>query len=254
MQKIFFFDIDGTLAIHGVIPESNLKALQLLKERGYYTFICTGRSPFYAQNLFANLVDGLITCNGRYILYHHQKLHGEAFSMEELYDYQEKIKKLEAGAMFVSDNVAVPYLLDEKQIQEIQKEYGKQHIQLLPKDLSFYTFDLFYDSLSKRDELIEAFQKELVINDHGGHSSCDCSTIGFDKGDGIAYLLNHFHIDKADAYAFGDVYNDQAMFREVGHAIAMGNAVEELKQKATYITDSIDCDGIMKALIHEGIA
>ena len=33
-----------------------------------------------------------------------------------------------------------------------------------------------------------------------------------------------------------------------------GNAVEELKQKATYITDSIDCDGIMKALIHEGIA
>ena len=239
MQKIFFFDIDGTLAIHGVIPESNLKALQLLKERGYYTFICTGRSPFYAQNLFANLVDGLITCNGRYILYHHQKL---------------QIKKLEAGAMFVSDNVAVPYLLDEKQIQEIQKEYGKQHIQLLPKDLSFYTFDLFYDSLSKRDELIEAFQKELVINDHGGHGSCDCSTIGFDKGDGIAYLLNHFHIDKADAYAFGDGYNDQAMFREVGHAIAMGNAVEELKQKATYITDSIDCDGIMKALIHEGIA
>ena len=136
----------------------------------------------------------------------------------------------------------------------IQKEYGKQHIQLLPKDLSFYTFDLFYDSLSKRDELIEAFQKELVINDHGGHGSCDCSTIGFDKGDGIAYLLNHFHIDKADAYAFGDGYNDQAMFREVGHAIAMGNAVEELKQKATYITDSIDCDGIMKALIHEGIA
>ena len=86
-----------------------------------------------------------------------------------------EIKKLEAGAMFVSDNVAVPYLLDEKQIQEIQKEYGKQHIQLLPKELSFYTFDLFYDSLSKRDELIEAFQKELVINDHGGHGSCDCS-------------------------------------------------------------------------------
>ena len=32
------------------------------------------------------------------------------------------------------------------------------------------------------------------------------------------------------------------------------HAEEELKQKATYITDSIDCDGIMKALIHEGIA
>ena len=86
------------------------------------------------------------------------------------------------------------------------------------------------------------------------HGSCDCSTIGFDKGDGIAYLLKYFHIDKENAYAFGDGYNDQAIFREVGHGIAMGNAVDVLKQKATYITASIDQDGILKALQHEGIA
>lgn len=66
--------------------------------------------------------------------------------------------------------------------------------------------------------------------------------------------MKYFHIDKENAYAFGDGYNDQAMFREVGHGIAMGNAVDVLKQKATYITDSIDQDGILKALQHEGIA
>ena len=32
MDKILFFDIDGTLGQHGVITESNLKALHLLKE------------------------------------------------------------------------------------------------------------------------------------------------------------------------------------------------------------------------------
>ena len=31
MDKILFFDIDGTLGQHGVITESNLKALHLLK-------------------------------------------------------------------------------------------------------------------------------------------------------------------------------------------------------------------------------
>ena len=36
--------------------------------------------------------------------------------------------------------------------------------------------------------------------------------------------------------------------------MTMGNAVDVLKQKATYITDSIDQDGILKALQHEGIA
>lgn len=33
MDKILFFDIDGTLGQHGVITESNLKALHLLKEK-----------------------------------------------------------------------------------------------------------------------------------------------------------------------------------------------------------------------------
>lgn len=39
MRKVLFFDIDGTLAIHGHIPESNKKALEALKEKGYDTFI-----------------------------------------------------------------------------------------------------------------------------------------------------------------------------------------------------------------------
>ena len=39
MDKILFFDIDGTLGKHGVITESNLKVLHLLKEKGYKTFI-----------------------------------------------------------------------------------------------------------------------------------------------------------------------------------------------------------------------
>lgn len=254
MKKIFFFDIDGTLAIHGVIPEGNLKALKLLQDQGHFTFICTGRAPFYAQNLFGNLVSGLITCNGRYIIYQGKKLYGKAFLPEELSYYYEKIKAFNAGAMFVSDEVAVPYLLDDAQIEGIKDEYGIQRTQTNASLLPFYTFDLFYHDLQQRDTLIQAFDKELVINDHGGHGSCDCSTIGFDKGDGIAYLLKYFHIDKENAYAFGDGYNDQAMFREVGHGIAMGNAVDVLKQKATYITDSIDQDGILKALQHEGIA
>ena len=48
-MKIFFFDIDGTLAIKKHIPQNNKKMLQKLKEKGYLTFICSGRAPFYAK-------------------------------------------------------------------------------------------------------------------------------------------------------------------------------------------------------------
>lgn len=247
-KKIFFFDIDGTLAMKGSTPESNINALKQLKEAGYLTFICTGRAPFYAENLYGDLVSGYICCNGRYILYNGKKLHAEAFTKKEIAFYQQKMKELNLGAMFVSDHQSYAYHLSDKQIKDMQKEYGSDRVELYQEDQNYYTFDLFYTD--QFHEMVKTFEETLIINDHGGCGHCDCSTIGYDKGDGIHYLLEHFHIAKEDAYAFGDGYNDQAMFRVVGNAIAMGNAVEVLKEKATYITDSIENDGITKALQH----
>jgi len=253
MNKIFFFDIDGTLAIRGYIPQSNLDALKQLKDRGYLTFICTGRAVFYAQRMFQDIVSGYIACNGRYITYQGKKLHGEAFSQKELSQYKKQINDLKLGALFVSDEKSYAYHLTSQQLEECKSEYGETHITCDDTDLTFYTFDLFYKNLEHRDTMTKAFSKQLIINDHGGHGSCDCSTIGFDKGHAIAYLLKHFAIDKDHAYAFGDGYNDQAMFREVNHRIAMGNAIDVLKEKATYVTDCIENDGIIKALQYENI-
>lgn len=252
-MKIFFFDIDGTLAINKKVPDGNINALKLLKDKGYLTFICSGRAPFYASKLFGNLVSGYVCCNGRYILYNNEKLHGEALNKEELKYYLNKIKELNAGAMLVSDDKSYLYRTNEAQRKVLIKEYGNEHIGDDSLDHPFYTFDLLYTSLKQRDALIEAFKDKLMINDHGGHGSTDCSTINFDKGSAIKYLLEYFNIDVNDSYAFGDGYNDQAMFREAGHKIAMGNAVDALKEKATYVTANIEDEGIMKALIHEEV-
>lgn len=251
MNKVLFFDIDGTLAIHGKIPQSNLDALSTLQKKGYLTFICTGRAPFYAQKMFGHLVSGIISCNGRYINYQNKKLYGKELLPKEIDTFKEIIKEANCGALFVSDYFSYPYHLDDTQIDELFEEYGKSRI----KDIKdkFYTLDLFYKTLEERDELVNRFKNILIINDHGSHGSCDCSTLNFDKGNAIAYILDYFSLTPKDAYAFGDGYNDLSMFREVDHRIAMGNAVKELKEKATYITDSIENDGITKALIRENL-
>ena len=54
-------------------------------------------------------------------------------------------------------------------------------------------------------------------------------------------------------YAFGDGMNDLEMFLTVDHPIAMANAVDDLKDKAEYITDNNDNDGIAKALQKFGL-
>ena len=253
MQKVFFFDIDGTLAINHHVPENNLKVLQSLKDKGHLTFICTGRAPFYAKKLFGDLVSGYICCNGRYIIYNNQKLHGEAFSQEQLQWYLARLKANNWGALLVSDHVSMNYELSSKEVAAMKSEYGIDRIMDYDPKLPVYTLDIFYHNFEQLMRLMETFKDKLVINDHGGSGNCDCSTIGYDKGNAIAYILKYFGIAKENAYAFGDGYNDQAMFREVANRIAMGNAVAELKKQATYVTNDVDKDGIYQALVHEKI-
>ena len=40
------------------------------------------------------------------------------------------------------------------------------------------------------------------------------------------------------------------MFKAAGHGIAMGNACDELKEIAEYVTDSVNDDGIYHAFKH----
>ena len=53
--------------------------------------------------------------------------------------------------------------------------------------------------------------------------------------------------------AFGDGENDITMLDLVGTGIAMGNADEEVKKHADYVTTSVDEDGILLALKHFNI-
>jgi hydroxymethylpyrimidine pyrophosphatase-like HAD family hydrolase len=51
-----------------------------------------------------------------------------------------------------------------------------------------------------------------------------------------------------EAMAFGDGGNDLPLIRDVAVGVAMGNACEELKAEADYITSSVDEDGVSRAL------
>ena len=66
----------------------------------------------------------------------------------------------------------------------------------------------------------------------------------------IKGLVLHLNISTDDCYAFGDSNNDISMFKAAGHGIAMGNACDELKEIAEYVTDSVNDDGIYHAFEH----
>jgi len=73
-----------------------------------------------------------------------------------------------------------------------------------------------------------------------------------DKAVGIKRVMDYFHAPYKDVVVFGDALNDRAMFIPEWTSIAMGNAVEELKVCATYVTRAAADDGIAYALRHFG--
>ena len=57
-KKIFFFDIDGTLADQEDILPSNQKALRELRLKGHTVMIASGRPAGYIRHMFSGLADG----------------------------------------------------------------------------------------------------------------------------------------------------------------------------------------------------
>lgn len=73
-----------------------------------------------------------------------------------------------------------------------------------------------------------------------------------DKSVGIKAMVDYFHGNYEDVVVFGDEKNDLSMFSSEWTSIAMGNAIDDLKKKADYITTNVDEDGIYNACKYFG--
>ena len=85
MSKLIFLDVDGTLVdYHNRIPESAIKAIRQVREKGHLVYVCTGRSKAEMQpELWEIGLDGMIGGNGSYVEHHGQVLMHQLISKED---------------------------------------------------------------------------------------------------------------------------------------------------------------------------
>ncbi len=72
---------------------------------------------------------------------------------------------------------------------------------------------------------------------------------GASKGTALSALSKHLNIDKSEIACIGDGENDLTMFAASGMKFAMGNAVEELKEKADITLPSNNENGVAEAIM-----
>ena len=62
--------------------------------------------------------------------------------------------------------------------------------------------------------------------------------------------MDYYSIDIDECMAFGDGGNDKEMLEFAKIGVAMGNASDDVKSIADYVTTDVDNDGILNALKH----
>ena len=77
---------------------------------------------------------------------------------------------------------------------------------------------------------------------------CEIGNKEAKKSKGVDFLRQMWGLEKTEVMAIGDQNNDIELLKAGGIAVAMGNATEELKKYADYITDTVENDGFVKAV------
>ena len=87
-----------------------------------------------------------------------------------------------------------------------------------------------------------------------GGQNRELSPKGINKGVGVARALAYLGREgNAHTFGFGDSGNDLGMLAAVETAVAMGNAMPEVKVVADYVTDDVAHDGTVTAMQHFGL-
>lgn len=68
------------------------------------------------------------------------------------------------------------------------------------------------------------------------------------KSDAVNFLREYWELEKEEILTIGDQNNDIELLKAGGIKVAMGNATEELKAVADYVTDTVNRNGFVKAV------
>ena len=76
---------------------------------------------------------------------------------------------------------------------------------------------------------------------------------GHSKATAIQWVLDQYQIPLKDAYVFGDSMNDLSMFEFAENAVLMGKHDKGLEPYATFVTKTVEEDGVAWAMKELGI-
>ncbi len=242
MNKVFLFDVDGTLSYNGIIPQSALLALETLRKNGYKVMLATGRCLAQLNDILANIkIDGAIICNGSYAFLDEKIIFDSPISKEVLIKLFPYLQKKNIGSAYLG----IDFFKTTSKIENLQLLSYAFSIKLPEFNDEMYKKNKVYSLgiYTKNDisRIVEKCQELKFVKVAAG--VYDVFNKGVSKASAVNILKNNYEV-----YAFGDNDNDIEMLQAANFSFAMKNGSENAKRSAKYIADNALNDGIYKAL------
>lgn len=267
-SAVLFFDVDGTLTsfdpddmtdkdFNAVHPsKAVVDAFGRLHGAGHKAFICTGRPLWLiADSLRALDPAGIVAMAGATLEVEGRVVHEDCFDEDVIEELAHRIAAAGGEALFETNGAT--YSLEP---------VGVEQSFLLGADVVHGVDQMRVDGRLRVGKVcINARDLACVANDDGfidcefelcntGGQNRELSPKGIDKGVGVARALAYLGREgNARTFGFGDSGNDLGMLAAVETAVAMGNAMPEVKAVADYVTDDVAHDGTVTAMRHFGL-
>lgn len=256
--RMVISDVDGTLVnSQKELPERNKQAVFQLRDAGIQFTLISSRPPYGLESLIRDLQldQPVMAFSGGTLVSPEGKSLQTYFLPEELIpDMLDCLARYQLSPrLYTSDRwfiqtASQPHMQDETRTIETEPTIVADFTPYFAHVLKLT--GVSDDPAAVRD-CEQALQKLL-----GGQASAFCSQPYYldithrlaNKGHAVDMLAQVYGIPKGEIAVLGDMPTDLPMFREAGLSIAMGNASNEVKREADYVTESNDHDGFAKAM------
>ena len=266
--RLLALDVDGTLTARGdEVTPATWKALHRAADYGVRVVIATGRRYRTTMRVVEALglpVD--VVCLGGALVKagDGRTLHAEWFDETDFANIHRLARQggqavichrdseKRGGPDFVIDGV-VDWNEQTRVYFDSNDAWGARHDgfgrDACPDAMTIGTFGPEHELRALREEVErshpESFAPSLVPS-HGSDAwYLELTPRGVSKWTGLSALAEHLGIRTETICAVGDQINDLPMLREAGMSVAMGNAVDDVKVVAHWVTGRCDEDGIV---------
>ncbi|MBY0381634.1 MAG: HAD family hydrolase [Xanthobacteraceae bacterium] len=256
--RLVVSDVDGSLVTRDKkLTPGAIAAVHNLHRRGIKFTAVSSRPPFGMRMLVEPLklvlplgaFNGSTTFNPDLSLMNHQTIPRDAVA--DALDFL-KFRKVDAW-LFTTDRWLVqrpdgPYVAREKMTIDAEPDEIGDPTPLLDHICKIVGVSDDFDLLAQCEPDLKAALGKAAHTARSQNYYLDVTPPGYDKGTFVETLANRLNIPLANVATIGDMANDLPMFLRSGVSVAMGNASDAVKKRATHTTASNEDDGFAKAV------